>query len=77
MLTIERMGSIGRSSNVHVNHFKMENDWDAWMAQLLSAFGSAHDPGVWDRVPHWASCEEPASPSACVSASLSVSLVNK
>ena len=25
-------------------------------------------PGSWDQVPHWASCVEPASPSACVSA---------
>ena len=25
----------------------------------------------WDRVPRWAPCIEPASPSACVSASLS------
>ena len=33
----------------------------------------------WDRVPHWAPCMEPASPSpsACVCASLSVSLMNK
>ena len=30
-------------------------------------------PGSWDRVPHRAPCMEPASPSACVSASLSVS----
>ena len=27
-------------------------------------------PGSWDRVPHRAPCVEPASPSACVSASL-------
>ena len=27
-------------------------------------------PGSWDRVPHWASSREPASPSAYVSASL-------
>ena len=33
--------------------------------------------GTWDRVPCQASCMEPASPSACVSASLSVSLMNK
>ena len=33
--------------------------------------------GSWDRVPHLAPQEEPASPSACVSASLSVSLMNK
>ena len=34
-------------------------------------------PGSWDGVPHQASWREPASPSACVSASLSVSLTNK
>ena len=34
-------------------------------------------PGSWDQVPHWAPCEEPASPSACVSASPSVFLTNK
>ena len=31
----------------------------------------------WDRVLHQAPCREPASPSACVSASLSMSLMNK
>ena len=34
-------------------------------------------PGSWDRVPHRAPCMEPASPSAYVSASLCVSLMNK
>ena len=34
-------------------------------------------PGSWDRVPHRGPCREPASPSACVSASVSVSLMNK
>ena len=34
-------------------------------------------PGSWDRVPHQAPSGEPASPSACVSASLCVSLMNK
>ena len=34
-------------------------------------------PGSWDQVPYWAPCREPTSPSACVSASLSVSLMNK
>ena len=33
--------------------------------------------GSWDRVPHRVPCMEPASPSACVSASLSVPLMNK
>ena len=31
----------------------------------------------WDRVPHQAPYMEPASPSACVSAPLSVFLMNK
>ena len=33
--------------------------------------------GSWDQVLHRAPCGEPASPSACVSASLCVSLMNK
>ena len=33
--------------------------------------------GSRDRVPHWAPRREPASPSACVSASLCVCLVKK
>ena len=33
--------------------------------------------GSWDWFPHWAPCMEPASPSVYVSASLSVSLMNK
>ena len=31
----------------------------------------------WDQVPHWAPCSKPASPSAYVSASLPMSLMNK
>ena len=30
-------------------------------------------PGSWNQVPNWVPCREPASPSACVSASLCVS----
>ena len=30
-------------------------------------------PGDRDSIPHWAPCTEPASPSACVSASLCIS----
>ena len=33
-------------------------------------------PGSWGRVPHWAPGGQPASPSAYVSASLFVSLMN-
>ena len=34
-------------------------------------------PGSWDQVWHQASHRKPDSPSACVSASLSMSLMNK
>ena len=54
--------------------------WDAWVAQWLSVcLPSAQGviPGSWDRVPHWAPCREPTSPPAYVSASLSVSFMNK
>ena len=34
-------------------------------------------PGSWDRVPQQAPCKEPAPPSAYVSASLFVSLMDK
>ena len=44
-----------------------------WLSGLAPAFGSGHDPRVPDRVPHRASCAEPTSPSAWVSASLCVS----
>ena len=50
------------------------------MAQRFSAaLGPGPDPGAWDRVPRQAPCTEPASPSACVSASLSLSvtIINK
>ena len=52
------------------------------MPGLLSswapAFGSGRDPRIQDQVPHLAPYEEPASPSAYISASLSqsVSLMN-
>ena len=41
--------------------------------RLTSPFGLGRDPGVQGLNPHWAPSREPASPSACVSASLSVS----
>ena len=50
--------------------------WDTWVAQQLKHLPSVQ--GVilesWDRVPHRAPCMESASPSACVSASLSLRL---
>ena len=55
-----------------------------WDPGVLSGSVVEHLPlaqvvilGSWDRVPHLAPYREPASPSACVSANLSVSLMNK
>ena len=43
------------------------------VVEHLSAFGSGRDPGVLGTSPYQAPCMDPASPSACVSASLRVS----
>ena len=59
------------------NFNKGEIGMPGWLSGWASAFGSGRDPGIWDLVPHQAPCGEPASPSAYVSASLSVSLMNK
>ena len=49
-----------------------------WLSGLVPAFGPGRDPGVLGSSPALDSCMEPASPpSAYVSASLSLSLVNK
>ena len=46
-----------------------------WHSGLAPAFGPGHDPRVLGSSPTSSSrCMEPASPSACVSASLSFSL---
>ena len=59
---------------IFVNLFKKYKLWDAWVAQGLSLpSAQVIIPESWNRVPHWAPCREPASPSACVTASLSVS----
>ena len=42
--------------------------------RFSAAFSLGCDPGTQDRVPHRAPCAEPASPSVCVSASLSHAL---
>ena len=47
------------------------------MVERLSAFGSGHDPGVLGSSPTSGFLREPASPSAYVSASLTVSLMSK
>ena len=48
-----------------------------WLSGCASAFGSGRDPGAWDGVLHQGPHREPASPSTCVSAFLSVSFMNK
>ena len=54
---------------------------DAWVAQWFRAClcprASSWSPRIESRVPYGAPCMEPASPSAYVSASLQVSLMNK
>ena len=61
------------TTSVHEQNYR-----DTWVVEHLpSAQGVI--PGSWDQIPHWAPCMEPPSPSACVSASLSLSvpLMNK
>ena len=58
-------------------NIKRESQRDAWVAQWLSALAQGVIPDSRVQVPHRAPCMELASPSACVSASLCVSLMNK
>ena len=52
-----------------------ESGIPGWRSGLAPAFGPGHDPGDLGSNPTSGSrCMEPASPSACVSASLSLSL---
>ena len=44
-----------------------------WLSGLAPPLAQALILETWDRVPSWAPCMEPASPSACVSDPLSVS----
>ena len=55
------------------------NCWDASVTEWLSILPLAQGliPGSWDQVLHRVPHREPASPSAYVSASLSVFLMNK
>ena len=46
-----------------------------WLSGLVPPSAQGVVLETWDRVPHQTLCMEPASPSACVSASLS--LMNK
>ena len=49
-----------------------------WLSGWVPVCGSGHDPRFWDRVPHWAPCEEPASPlPVSQPLSLGLSLMNK
>ena len=49
-----------------------------WCSGLVPVFGPGRDPGDLGSNPSLGSrCMEPASPSACVSASLSVTIIKK
>ena len=67
------MHFILRWLDTHKNHIQKTHTigTPGWLSGWASAFGSGHDLRIWDRVPHWAPRGDPASPSACVSASLS------
>ena len=58
---------------------KRQYYWGAWVAQWLSHLPLAQGVilGSWDQALHWGPRRKSASSSACVSASLSVSLMNK
>ena len=58
----------------HLRHYFGQAKWLSGLAPP-SAQGMILES--WDRVPRQAPCMEPASPSACVYASLCVSLMNK
>ena len=45
-----------------------------WLSSLAPPSAQGVILEIWDGVPHQAPCMEPASPSVCVSASLSVCL---
>ena len=72
---IMRVGPLVQSILLTVSLIKMQGCLDGSMGECLpSAQGMVLESQ--DRVPHWAPCREPASPSACVSASLPLSLMN-
>ena len=58
--------------DVELKHRKDTIGQPWWRSGLVppTAWGVILETG--DRVPHWAPCMAPASPSACVSASLSL-----
>ena len=60
---------------VEIQFKKKKRGIPGWRSGLAPAFGPGHDPGDPGSNPTSGSrCMEPASPSACVSASLSLSL---
>ena len=54
-------------------HMKNKTGQPGWLSGLALPSAQAVILGTWDRVPCRAFCMEPISPSACVSASLSLS----
>ena len=62
--------AVGGISSLRTSTF-----WGRLGGPVAEHLPSAQIPGFWDRVPHWAPHTDPASPSAYVSAS--VSLMNK
>ena len=55
-----------------INNIEICLGQPGWLSGLAPPSAQGLILETQDRVPHWAPCMEPASPSACVSASLSV-----
>ena len=77
---------INNNNNNKKRVFKLQSKWalskfwngqPRWLSSLVPPSAQGVVLETWDRVPHRAPCMEPASPSACVSASLYVSWINK
>ena len=63
------LGKVSSCQKRYIGTPEWLSGWATWLR------GWSWSPGDW--VLHLAPCREPASPSACVSATLSVSLMNK
>ena len=55
-------------------YYKKKGGAAQWLSGLAPPSAQGLILETWDPVPHRASCMEPASPSACVSAPLSMCL---
>ena len=66
-------------AQMSTNRWMIKNCGGRLGGSVIGPLRSAQDMilGSWDQVPHQAPCMDPASPSACVCASLYLSWINK